>query len=163
MDYSIKGPLAPVEVAYEGRRRLEKLVAGDDELGAGYLKGDTTSTSTIGLKLANRDQRKNARLVAALSYLFTPLVPIAVLTTELKLNTYLRRHAVQALLWSSVFILLLAIDIVLMIALIRSNFLYILVLPFALAIPFIPGAIWARSIYLGRDVSVPLFGRFVKR
>lgn len=117
----------------------------------------------IGIRLAKREQRKDARLVAALSYLFTPLVPVAVLTTELKLDTFLRRHAVQALLWSIVFIVLLGIDIILMIALVRSNFLYILILPIALAIPFIPGAIWARRIYLGRDVVVPFFSRYVKQ
>ena len=115
----------------------------------------------IGIRLA-KEQRKDARLVAALGYIFTPLVPIAVLTTELKLDPYLRRHAVQALLWAGVFIILLVIDILLMIKLIQDNFLYILVLPVTLTIPFIPGLIWARRIYLGRDVSIPFFNRFVK-
>ncbi|MEZ4521134.1 MAG: hypothetical protein R3A46_05765 [Thermomicrobiales bacterium] len=95
------------------------------------------------------------RLRAAFGYLFTPLVPILNMTGDGAGDRWMRYHSVQALLWSGPFILLLAGVIILMIALVSSNFLFICLLPVSILIPFLPGMYWARKIYLGGEVRVP--------
>jgi hypothetical protein len=36
-------------------------------------------------------------------------------------------------------------------------------MPLSMALPFAPGAIWARRIYLGGEVSIPLIAGRVER
>lgn len=103
------------------------------------------------------------RLAAALGYLFTPVVPIINMTGESSNDRWMRYHAVQALLWSGPFIVLLAASVLLVVLLTRSNVLFICLLPLVMVVPFIPGGIWARRIYLGDDVSIPIIGKQVSR
>jgi hypothetical protein len=105
--------------------------------------------------LADRktDQR---HLVAAIGYVFTPVVPLVVLTSStMKSDPILRRHAAQALLWSVVLILLLVGFCVAAIALLRSTLLAVCLLPFLFIVLFLPGAYWGRRVYLSGDVTVP--------
>ena len=96
------------------------------------------------------------RLQAALGYLFTPIVPLIMLTGDANADRWVRRHAVQSLIWSVPFLLLLIGVVVGLIVLIRANFLFICLLPVALFVPFLPGALWARRVYLGDEVSIPI-------
>lgn len=124
---------------------------------------DSSAKSTIGIKLVSDQDQDQHRLVAALGYVFTPLVPIVVLTSDMRRVRFLRRHAVQALIWSGPFLLALAAVIVALVLTIQADFLAICLLPFALLVPFLPGMIWARRIYLGGDVVIPIIGQFVAR
>jgi hypothetical protein len=98
--------------------------------------------------------RQDQRLIAALGYLFTPVVPAVVILGELKQDAELRRHAWQALLWGAAFALLLLAAVIVAVIAIRSDLLFICLLPLLLALPFVPGAIWARRAYLGGAVKV---------
>jgi len=109
--------------------------------------------------VAEKDLQQR-RLTAAMGYLVTPMVPIVVLLGDAKRDPYQRRHAVQALLWSGPFVLLLAAAVVMLIVF-SGNFLVALCLsPIVVALPFVPGAIWARRVFLGGDVTIPLLSRF---
>lgn len=102
------------------------------------------------------------RLAAALGYLFTPVVPLLNLSANRESDPFIRRHALQALLWTGPFVILLALTVLILVLLVQGNFLFICFLPLAIILPFIPGAIWARRIYLGGDVSIPLLGSMVR-
>lgn len=102
-----------------------------------------------------RLERQDQRLIAALGYLFTPVVPAVVVFSDLKRDAALRLHAWQALLWSVGFVAALIVVLVAAIAMIRADFLFICLLPFLIVLPFVPGALWARRVYLGRDVTAP--------
>ena len=112
----------------------------------------------IGIGLADRAaqaERQN-RLVAALSYLFTPLIPIIVLATDMRRDPFLRLHAARGLV-SAIFLFVgLGLFIVLMIALLRQNFLWICLFPVVIVVPFVPAGIWARRVYLYGDVRPPI-------
>lgn len=100
------------------------------------------------------------RVIAAAGYLVTPIAPLMVLLGDMKRDPYQRRHAVQALLWAGPFFLLMALAVVLLI-LFASGFVVAFCLsPIVVALPFVPGATWARRVYLGGDVTIPLLGRF---
>lgn len=96
----------------------------------------------------------NLAVIAALGYLFTPVVPAVVLVTDLKTNPALRRHAWQALIWTAGFVALLVLAIVVQIWLLRADFLAICLLPVVITLPFIPGAIWAKRAYVGKPVRI---------
>jgi uncharacterized membrane protein len=98
------------------------------------------------------DQR---HLVAAIGYVFTPVVPLVVLISEMKADPVMRRHAAQALLWSVVFMLLLVGFCIAAIVLLRATLLAICLLPFLFLLPFAPGAYWGRKVYLTGDVTIP--------
>jgi uncharacterized membrane protein len=99
-------------------------------------------------------------VIAAVGYLVTPLAPLLVLLGDMKNDPYQRRHAVQALLWSGPFFLLLALAVVLLIVLASGFVVAFCLSPIVVALPFVPGAIWARRVYLGGDVTIPLLHRF---
>lgn len=101
------------------------------------------------------------RLAAALGYLFTPVVPLINMTGESGNERWMRYHSVQALLWSGPFILLLAAAVIALVLLASSNFLYICLMPVLILVPFVPGAIWARRIYLGDEVAIPILSNFL--
>jgi hypothetical protein len=111
--------------------------------------------------------RQDQRLIAALGYLFTPVVPLVVIVGELKQDAALRLHAWQALLWGAAFGALLVAALVAAVVAIRADFLFICLLPLLLALPFVPGALWARRVYLGGTVTVrgltPLATRLAQR
>lgn len=98
--------------------------------------------------------RPDQRLVAALGYVFTPVVPL-IARSQHGDDPFLMRHARQALLWAVPFILLLVLMTVGMIVLIQGDLLFICLLPIALLLPFVPGGYWAMRVYTGRDVRFP--------
>ncbi len=101
------------------------------------------------------------RLAAALGYLFTPVVPLVNLTGDSGSERWMRYHTVQALLWSGPFLVLLASAIIALVLLASSNFLYICLMPLLILVPFAPGAFWARRIYLGGEVTIPILSKYV--
>jgi uncharacterized membrane protein len=124
--------------------------------------------SSIGIRLAERrSTRGNApdqrQLVVAIGYVFTPVVPLVLLSGEARSDGFLRRHAGQALLWAVPFVLLLIAFVIAAIALMRSNPLTVCLLPVLFMVPFAPGAIWARQVYLGGDVNIPVITPLAKR
>ena len=70
----------------------------------------------------------------------------------------MQRHTDQALLWFGPFLILLIATVLVLLALVRSNFLFICLTPVMFMLPFVPGAFWARKIYLGDEVSIPVIG-----
>ncbi|CAN5801712.1 hypothetical protein BH23CHL2_BH23CHL2_28990 [soil metagenome] len=103
------------------------------------------------------------RIQAALGYLFTPVVPLLNMTGDASSDPWVRRHAVQSLIWSGPFVLLLVATVLLVVILINSNFLFICLMPVLLLVPFAPGALWARRIYLGGEVSIPIIADRIQR
>jgi hypothetical protein len=103
------------------------------------------------------------RLIAALGYLFTPVVPLVTLNGDLKEVAALRRHARQALYWSPGFLALLVLAVIFSIALIRLDFLAICLLPLLIAFPFVPGGWWAWKVYSGKEVIIPLLTPLARR
>ncbi|MDQ4045363.1 MAG: DUF4870 domain-containing protein [Chloroflexota bacterium] len=103
------------------------------------------------------------RLAAALAYVFTPVVPIVLLAGSARDNLFLKRHAAQALLWSIGLLILLVATVVLLIAMLRSTWLAICLLPVLIVVPFIPGAIMARIVYGGRDLHLPFITPLAER
>lgn len=93
-------------------------------------------------------------MTAALGYLFTPMVPLVALRSDDD-DPFIRKHARQALLWAVPFILLLILMIVVMIVSIRRDVLFVCLSPFVFLLPFCPGAIWAKRLYFGGDVTFP--------
>lgn len=75
----------------------------------------------------------------------------------------MHRHAVQALLWSIVFLLLLGAFCVAAIALLRATLLALCLLPFLFLVPFAPGAYWGRRVYLTGDVAIPILTPLAER
>lgn len=93
-------------------------------------------------------------VIAALSYLFPPVVPAVVLFTDIGGDAGLRRHALHALFWTVGFVALLGLAIALMIWLVRVDFLAICLAPVLITLPFVPGAIWAKRAYMGQPVTI---------
>lgn len=125
--------------------------------------GCCSARRSSGIRLANQtpDQR---HLVAAVGYLFTPVVPLVILMSDnMKSDPVMRRHAAQALLWSVVFLLLLVAFCIVAIALLRVTMLAICLLPFLFLVPFAPGAYWGRKVYLTGDVTVPVLTPLAER
>jgi uncharacterized membrane protein len=123
------------------------------------MDGECVAERSEGLKRTKKDLQQR-RMTAAMGYLVTPMVPVVVLLGDTQRDPYQRRHAVQALLWSGPFVLLLIVAVGLLIAL-SDNFVVALCLsPIVVALPFVPGAIWARRVFLGGDVTIPLVSRF---
>jgi uncharacterized membrane protein len=102
-------------------------------------------------------EERQRRLVAALAYLFTPLIPLLVLLTDMRRDAFLRQHAGRALLSSAIVIIGLVMLVIALIVLIRQSFLWICLLPAVMLVPFIPAGIWARRVYLYGDVRPALF------
>lgn len=126
---------------------------------------DRSALSGIDTALADRvaqAERQN-RLVAALAYLFTPLIPVIVLATDMRRDAFLRLHATRALVSAIILVVGLGLFIVMMIALLRQNFLWICLFPVAIVLPFVPGAIWARRVYLYGDVRPPVITQIAER
>jgi uncharacterized membrane protein len=103
------------------------------------------------------------RLIAAVGYVATPIVPAIVLTSDLRKDPGLRRHAIQALIWTLAFVLLLVLIVIASIALLRVSFFAICLLPFLILIPFAPGVLFARNAYNGRAVNIPLVSALADR
>lgn len=96
------------------------------------------------------------RLTAALGYVFTPVVPLLTLANAARDDHFSRRHAIQALLWAVPFVLLLFATVFALVLLVRDDFLFICLMPLLIVVPFLPGAFWARRVYLGGDVTIPI-------
>lgn len=103
------------------------------------------------------------RLAAALGYVFTPVVPIVLLAGSARDNLFLKRHAAQALLWSVGLLILLVATVVLLIAMLRSTWLAILLLPILIVVPFIPGIVMGTIVYRGQDLRLPIIAPLAER
>jgi uncharacterized membrane protein len=115
----------------------------------------------IGIWLADdrpgeRTRPDQRHLVVAIGYVFTPVVPLVLLSGEAQRDAFVRRHAAQALLWAGPFLLLLVAFVIATIALLRTSALTICLLPVLFLVPFVPGGIWARRVYRGADVRIPI-------
>jgi uncharacterized membrane protein len=106
------------------------------------------------------------RLVAAVGYVFTPVVPLIVLTSEMKSDRFMRRHAGQALVWSAGLIAGFILVIIATIWMLRTEVLLLCLFPALMLLPFAPGAIWGWRVYQGGDprppVIAPLADRLVR-
>ena len=103
------------------------------------------------------------RLIAALGYLFTPVVPLVVLSTDLKHDRFLKRHAGQSMLWSAGFIVGLALAVVAAIWMLRVDLLFLCLLPVVFLLPFLPGMVWGWRAYNGGDPRPPLIAPLAAR
>jgi uncharacterized membrane protein len=92
------------------------------------------------------------KLWAALSWVFTPLVPIIVMLLEEKKNRpYIKLHAVTSLAWGIVFYVVVTIT--------SFFFVGLCILPLGLILTFY----WAYKAYQGQAFSVPVISDFVKK
>lgn len=103
------------------------------------------------------------RLAVALGYVFTPLVPLLLLTGATKDKPFLRRHALQAILFSPILLLLLIATVTAAIWLLRQSLALFCLLPLLLLVPFLPGALLGWAVYAGRDPSLPIIGGLANR
>jgi hypothetical protein len=106
--------------------------------------------------------REQAAIVAALGYLFPPVVPLVVLSGDVATQPELARHARQALLWTVGFVVLLALSVGLLIWLVRLDFLAICLAPVLVLLPFVPGGIWAKRAYMEQPVRIRLVSRLAE-
>jgi len=92
------------------------------------------------------------KLWALLSYLFSPIIPIVVLLMEDKKNRpWLKRHAVQALVFT------LAVGLI-------SGILAIVIIGFLVAIAgFVMSILYAIKAYNGEEVTIPVITNFIKK
>jgi uncharacterized membrane protein len=94
------------------------------------------------------------RLLAALAYVFTPLVPIIILLLEDKKNRpFIRAHNGQALAWG---IVLFVANFVLSAVTLG---LFACLWPLTL----IPQLYWAYKAYQGEMINIPVVSDFVKK
>lgn len=102
-----------------------------------------------------RQTRSDHRLIAALCYLVTPVVPLVAMRGLKEDDAFIRRHARQGLIWAIPFILMLILLTAGIVALIQQDILFICLLPAVFIVPLLPGAYLARKVYLGGDVTFP--------
>jgi uncharacterized membrane protein len=93
----------------------------------------------------------NDRLLAALAYAFTPLVPIIILLLEDKKDRpFIRAHNMQALIWGIIFYVLVTV-------------LSVVVVGFCLfVVGFFIQLYWAYKAYQGEMVTIPVISNFVQ-
>ncbi len=96
------------------------------------------------------------KLWALLAYLLSPIVPIIILVMEDKKDRpWLKKHAIQALIWT------LVVGLV-------SGILTATVIGSLIGIPlyiagFVFSVIWAFKAYNGEDVKIPVITDFIKK
>jgi uncharacterized membrane protein len=103
------------------------------------------------------------RLVAAVGYVFTPVVPVIVLTSDTKHDPFMRRHARQALVWTPFFLLAFVLVIVAAIWMLRTDLLLLCLFPVLFHLPFLPGGVWGWRVYRGGDPRPPVIARLAAR
>ncbi len=96
-------------------------------------------------------------MIAALSYLFTPVVPLVALKQGQE-DPFIQKHARQALLWAGPFFVLLVLSVIAIVVTLRMDLIFVCLSPLLFLLPFCPGAIWAKRVYFGGDVTFP-FGQ----
>lgn len=101
--------------------------------------------------------------MAAIGYVFTPVVPLIVLTSDMKRDRFMRRHAGQALVWSVGLILGFILVILAAIWMLRTELLLICLFPALLPLPFLPGAWWGWRVYRGEDPRPPIIAPLAAR
>lgn len=126
------------------------------------MKAGHSARSTIGTRLADSKGSQN-RLIAALGYVFTPVVPLIVLTSDLKHDAFMKRHAGQALLWSAGLILGFVLVIIAAIWMLRTELLLLCLFPALFLVPFVPGGFWGWRVYQGGDPQPPLIAPMAAR
>lgn len=109
--------------------------------------------------MASNPSRSERRLVAALCYVFTPVVPLVAMRGVQNDDPFIQRHARQGLAWAIPFLVLLTLTVVAIVQVVTADILYICLLPFALLVPMLPGIFWARKVYFGGDVTFPGMSR----
>lgn len=102
-------------------------------------------------------------MVAALGYVFTPVVPLITLTSDLKQDPFMKRHAGQALLWSAGLVLGFVVIVIAAIWMLRTELLLICLFPALFLLPFLPGAWWGWRVYQGGDPRPPLIAPLAAR
>ena len=123
---------------------------------------EPSAKSTIGIRLVDAAGSQK-RLVAALGYVFTPVVPLIVLTSDMKRDLFMQRHAGQALVWSIGFVLGFVLVVIVAIWMLRIDLLLLCLLPFLFHLPFLPGALWGWRVYQGGDPHPPLIAPLAAR
>lgn len=83
------------------------------------------------------------------------MVPLVAMRGE-EQDPFIRKHARQGLLWAVPFLVLLVACVILMILTIQQDILFVCLSPFLFLLPFVPGAIFARRVFLGGDVTFPI-------
>ncbi|MCO5175828.1 MAG: hypothetical protein M9890_02495 [Thermomicrobiales bacterium] len=107
--------------------------------------------------------QQQERVAAALGYVFTPLVPLLILTGAAKDRPFLRRHTIQALFFAPVLLILLVVMVIASIWLLRQSVALFCLLPLLLLAPFAPGALIGWAVYDGRDPRLPIIGAMANR
>jgi len=103
------------------------------------------------------------RLIAAIGYAFTPIVSIIVLTSDLKHDRFMKRHAGQAMVWAPVFLLAFVLVVVAAIWMLRTDLLLLCLFPILFHLPFLPGVIWGWRVYRGGDPRPPVIAPLAAR
>lgn len=117
---------------------------------------------TIATRLDDKPQQQE-RIAAALGYVFTPLVPLLMLTGAAKDRPFLRRHTIQALFFAPVLLVLLVVMVIAAIWLLRQSVALFCLLPLLLIAPFAPGSLIGWAVYAGRDPKLPIIGSIASR
>lgn len=126
------------------------------------MKAGRSAKSSIGIKLAERAESQQ-RLIAAIGYVFTPVVPLIVLTSDMTRDRFMRRHAGQALIWSAGLIFALVLVVIAAIWMLRTDLLLLCLFPVLFMLPFLPGAVWGWRVYQGGDPRPPLIAPLAAR
>ena len=103
------------------------------------------------------------RLVAAIGYAFTPVVPLIVLTSDMKHDRFMKRHAGQAMVWAPFFLLAFVLVVIAAIWMLRTDILLLCLFPVLFHLPFLPGVIWGWRVYRGGDPRPSLIAPLAQR
>ena len=128
------------------------------------MKAGRSARSTIGTRLAEAPGiGSQQRLVAAVGYVFTPIVPLLVLTSDMKHDRFMKRHSGQALVWAPLFLLAFVLVVIAAIWMLRTDLLLLCLFPVLFHLPFLPGAFWGLRVYRGGDPRPPVIAPLARR
>jgi uncharacterized membrane protein len=128
------------------------------------LKAGRSARSSIGTRLVEAPRiGSQQRLVSAIGYAFTPVVPIIVLTSDMKHDQFMKRHAGQALVWTPIFLLAFALVVIAAIWMLRTDLLLLCLFPVLFHLPFLPGVLWGVNVYRGGDPRPPVIAPLARR
>lgn len=78
-------------------------------------------------------------------------------------DLFMRRHAGQALVWAVGFVLAFVLVVVAAVWMLRTDLLFICLLPAVFLAPFVPGAFWGWRVYQGGDPRPPIIAQLAAR
>lgn len=90
-------------------------------------------------------------------------MPLIVLTSDLKSDAFMKRHAGQAILWSVGLVAGFVLVIIAAIWMLRTELLLLCLFPGLFLVPFLPGAFWGWRVYQGGDPRPPLIAPLAAR